>query len=402
MNRLYLQVIADHFSHYDQMVFLTGPRQVGKSTVAKTYNARCAFQKYLNWDKESDRIKILNGGEAILQGLPLDVIQNETPLLTLDEIHKYRHWKIILKELIDEYKGALDILVTGSAKLDVYKKGGDSLMGRYFLYRMHPFSVAELLRTDAPQQLLSLPKAISNDIFEALFEFGGFPEPLAKQEKSFYVRWQKLRLQQMFREDIRDAARIQEIAHLELLANLLRFQVGGTTTYSELAKKVRVAETTICRWIQILESYYYCFTIKPWSANVSRSLIKEPKLYLWDWSIVPSRGAKVENFVASHLYKAVHYWTDQGKGNFELYFVRDKEKREVDFLVTQNEQPWILIEVKTSYREPLNPHLFHFQKQLKAQHVYQIVFDMPYVDADCFALSETKIVSLKTFLSQLI
>ncbi len=402
MKRIYEQLLIEHFAHFRQMAFLAGPRQVGKTTVTEQTEEQAALSRYFTWDDFADRDKILSGHETLLEDIPLDTVLTEKPLLAFDEIHKYKHWKTFLKGLFDKYKKQLSILVTGSSRLDVFRKSGDSLMGRYFLYHVHPLSVAEILRTDLPKKLSSPPAKISTADWEHLFEFGGFPEPFLKHDKRFYNRWQNLRREQLFKEDIRELANIQELSQLEMLAELLKQQASQLVSYSNLAVKTRVSDPTIRRWIKTLETFYYCFTIKPWSKNISRSLIKEPKIYLYDWSVIEDKGAKLENFVASHLLKAVQFWTDTGEGKFALYFLRDKDKREVDFLVTQNEQPWLMVEVKTSGKEPLSKSLLHFQAQLKAPHVLQVAFDLPYIEHDCFALQEPKIVPLKTFLSQLI
>lgn len=402
MERLYATVLNEHFSKYDQMAFLCGPRQVGKTTISKQCEATTSIFKHLNWDRLSDRTAILAGDKQIVSDLPINALLPQKPLLTLDEIHKYRYWKTLLKGLIDTYKGELQVLVTGSAKLNVFRRGGDSLMGRYFLYRVHPLSIAELARTTLPKNLYCLPSKIPNDVFTTLLEFGGFPEPFLKSEKQFYRRWQRLKQQQMLKEDIRDLSKVQELSQLDVLAALLQHQVGQLTSFSNLANKIRVSDQTIRRWIQILESFYYCFTIRPWSKNVPRSLLKEPKIYLWDWSQVPDPAMKIENFVASHLLKAIHFWNDMGLGEYGLYFIRDKEQREVDFLITQEQTPWILIEVKSSGKVSLSKHLHTFFLQLKPKHAFQIVFDLPYVEQDCMRLKTPKIVPAQTFLSQLV
>lgn len=402
MKRLYYSVIADHFVQNEQMLFLSGPRQVGKTTIAKNCCDLTDYFKYLNWDKALDREQILAGENAVLTSLPIDALLQKKPIIVFDEIHKYKNWRTFLKGLIDEYKGKIDIVVTGSAKLNIFRRGSESLMGRYFHYRVHPFSIAELNSTTIPKEVVSLPKKIPEDQFQALFEFGGFPEPFIKQDKKFYTQWQNLRQEQMIREDIRDLAHIQELAQLEMLAIMLQQQSGQLVEYSNLAKRIQVSDQTIRRWINVLESFFYCFTVKPWSTNISRSLIKQPKIYLWDWSQLQDQGAKVENFVASHLLKAIHFWTDSGFGKYELYFLRDKEKHEVDFLITQNSKPWILLEVKNSGKEPLNPNLYRFQTQINAPHVFQLAFDMPFIEKDCFSKKGPIIVPLKTFLSQLI
>lgn len=392
----------DHIARNGQMLFLSGPRQVGKTTIAKQCKDLTDNFKYLNWDKISDREQILSGENAILSGIPINALLDKKPIIVFDEIHKYKHWRTLLKGFIDEYKGDLDVLVTGSAKLNVFRRGGDSLMGRYIHYRVHPLSIAELCRTKLPEDIISLPSKLTENEFNALFEFGGFPEPFIKQDKKFHTQWQNLRQEQMLREDIRDLAHIQELSQLEMLAVFLQHQTGQLVEYSNLAKKIRVSDQTIRRWINVLESFFYCFTIKPWSTNISRSLIKQPKMYLWDWSQLQDKGAKVENFVASHLLKATHFWTDAGFGKFELYFLRDKDKHEIDFLITQNKKPWVLVEVKSSAKEPISENLYRFQSQLKAPHAFQLAFDLPYVEKNCFTVREPIIVSLKTFLSQLI
>jgi predicted AAA+ superfamily ATPase len=154
--------------------------------------------------------------------------------------------------------------------------------------------------------------------------------------------------------------------------------------------------------IEVLKSFYYCFTIQPWAHNVVRSLIKEPKIYLWDWSLNSDVGARAENFIASHLLKAVHFWTDRGWGDYALYYLRDKEKREVDFLIVKEGKPWILAEVKHSDKGCPSKSLYYFQEMLGAEHALQVALDMDYVDQSCFDSSKPLIVPAKTFLSQLI
>ncbi|MDI6793076.1 MAG: DUF4143 domain-containing protein [bacterium] len=243
---------------------------------------------------------------------------------------------------------------------------------------------------------------IDPQAFHNLFNFGGFPEPLLKANVRFSNRWKNLRQQQLFTEDIRDVTRIQEIHQMELLAELLKYQTGQLISYTNLAKKVNVSVDTIRRWITVLESLYYCFTIQPWTRNVSRTLLKQPKIYLWDWSLLTDLGAKSENFVASHLLKAVHWWTDNGFGEYELYFLRDKDKREVDFFVTRNQYPWFMVEVKTGESKSISKNLVHFQKQIKLPHAFCASLLSDYVGVDCFSRNQPTIVPVKTLLSQLV
>lgn len=401
MKRIYHALVKEHINDYDQMIFLAGPRQVGKTTIAMESRKLALFSEVLNWDKLHDREKII-GNIDFFKNLPQDILSDKKPIIIFDEIHKYQHWKTFLKGIIDEYKQKLHVIVTGSCKLDVYRKEGDSLMGRYFLYRIHPFSVAELIRDSLPEQVISKPQKLADEVFDSLLIFGGFPEPLKKGSKRFYNRWQNLRRQQLVKEDIRDLAQIQEIGQLELLSYMLQAQSGQLLNYTSLANKIRVSDQTIRRWITILESYYYCFTIRPWSKNIGRSLLKEPKIYLWDWSIIEDHGSKLENFVGCHLLKAVHFWNDTGQGKYDLFFLRDKDKNEVDFLVVENGKPWMLVEVKSSVKSSINKNLYYYQKLTNAPYAFQVVFDLPYVEKDCFTYNEPIIVPAKTFLSQLI
>ncbi len=402
MKRIYDHLLEEHLQKYEQMAFLAGPRQVGKTTIAKDAVKTSKYHKYLNWDNLDNRKIILSGNTAIVENLPINIIPNIKPSIIFDEIHKYKDWKTLLKGFVDEYKSTTHIIVTGSAKLDVYRKGGDSLMGRYFLYRVCPLSIAEITNSSYPQEPISPPTKVNNDLMNSLMELGGFPENFIKQDKRFHNRWQNMRFQQLIREDIKDLAKIQELSQLEILADLLKYQAGATTSYSNLANKVRVSDATIRRWINTLESFYYCFTLRPWSKNVSRSLLKEPKIYLMDWSVIEDPGSRMENFVACHLYKAINFWNDAGFGKYDLFFLRDKEQREVDFLITCNDKPWIMIEVKSSSNNSLNKNLLNFQKQIDAPHALQLSAEMPYIEQDFRDLKGAKIFPMSTFLSQLI
>ena len=274
-------------------------------------------------------------------------------------------------------------------------------MGRYFPYRLHPLSLAELHRADLSDNEIHKPESHPQDL-RKLFEYGGFPEPFLKQNKRFLNRWRSLRQRQLIKEDIRDLSRVQELGQIELLAEILKHQSGQLTNYTKLAAKINVSVDTVRRWIKTLQSFFYCFSLQPWSKNIPRSLLKEPKIYLWDWTSVAQEGERFENLVACHLLKAVHLWTDRGLGDYDLWFIRDKEKREVDFLVTRDKNPWFLVEVKFSQKDNISKNLFYFQEKLKAKHAFQVVFDMDYVPKDCFSHSTPVIVPAQTFLLQLV
>lgn len=401
MKRIYETVIEEHLKKNRQMVFLSGPRQVGKTTTSLETALESPFRYYFNWDNEDHRALIIEGPNAIAKVARLDEMREALPILVFDEIHKYRNWKRFLKGFFDTYEKKCRILVTGSARLDVYKRGGDSLMGRYFLYRIHPLSIREIIDSSLPEKEIQKPMEILAKEYEALFTYGGFPEPFIKKNEQFFNHWKRLRLEQIFREDLRDLSRVQDIGQIQLLSELLIEQSSCMLSYSSLASKVKVSVPTLTRWTELLKNLYFCFTIQPWSKNLKRSLIKEPKVYLWNWALIEDLGARRENFTASHLLKAVQLWTDLGFGEFGLYYLRDKDKREVDFLVTKNRVPLFLVEAKSSGNKGTSKWLHYYQEKLNVPHAFQIGFDLPYVDRDCFSFNTPVIVSAKTFFSQL-
>ena len=401
MKRIYQELIFQHLSQLRQMVFLMGPRQVGKTTLSLESASEWPKHFYFNWDNAAEKLLYIKGPDAIARQAGLDELTEQKPVLIFDEIHKFGKWKNFLKGFFDLYEKKTKIIVTGSARLNIYKKGGDSLMGRYFYYRIHPLSVAEIASPNLIQEEIRPPAPIAESDWTALLEHGGFPEPFIQRSKAFSRRLRAIRKDQLFREDIRDGTRIQELGQLELLAELLRKQAAESMDYQSLAKKVGVSIDTIRRWLEVLKSFYYCFSIHPWSKNITRSLIKEPKLYLWDWSLVDEEGHRNENLVASHLLKATDFWNDRGFGEYGLYYLRTKDKIETDFLVTKNRKPWFLVEVKTKAKG-LSPALYHFQKETEAPHAFQVAFDLPFVNKNCFEEKGPILVPAQTFLSQLV
>lgn len=398
MKRLYESILHEHYKKHNEAIFLSGPRQVGKTTIATQIKSEFPISTYLNWDDVLDREKIL--------AHKIDILNNTyatKPLVIFDEIHKFKDWKNYLKGIFDKHKNDCAFLVTGSSRLNIYRKGGDSMMGRYFLYRVHPLSVAELLTQSYRQAEFIAPISIDDVLFQDLFRFGGFPKPLLVADQRTYNRWKNQRMERFFEEDIRDALKVSEIQKLQTLSYILQSMAGQQINFTSLSKLIQVSDQTVRAWLAQLEAFYYCFTIRPWSVNVIRSLIKDPKVYMWDWSLVADKGQKHENFIASHLLKAVHFWTDDGFGQFELHYLRDKDKKEVDFLVTKDQAPWMMVEVKSSVREPLSKSLHHFQKQLNVPYVFQVVMDGDFTETDCFDTPFVpRIVSAKTFLAQLV
>lgn len=348
-----------------KMVFIGGPRQVGKTTLAKHIGSTFTSSMYLNWDHRADRKHILQ-----------ESFMPDAQLLTFDEVHKYRKWKNYIKGVFDTQHEQYRILVTGSARLDLYKKGGDSLLGRYHYYRLHPFSVAELVQkqnTFEPFQPIdfSVNQQLGGS-FKQLLTFGGFPEPLFTQNEQILRRWHNERVDRLIREDIRDVELVRDISALQILADILPEKVGSRLSLNALREDLEVTHKTIALWVEILERFYYHFRIYPFTSRTIQSLRKEPKLYLWDWSQVETPAARLENIVASHLLKFVHYLVDVHGYKAELYYLRDVQGHEVDFLVSVNKRPWFAVEVKSSDLKPAK-HLLYFQNKLKIPFLYQVV-----------------------------
>lgn len=402
MQRVYEHLIRHHFATDRQIFFLMGPRQVGKTTSARNSAAVLGENVYLNWDNESHRRVLVAGPESLAERIGLHQLRGERPVCVLDALHKFGRWKGFLKGFYDTYGDRVRLIVTGSARLDVFKAGSDSLMGRYFGYRMHPLSVAELADPEPAPTLVRSPRALEPGLFDALLRFGGYPEPLLRQEMRFWRRWTRTRREQLFREDLRDLTQVRELGQVETLATLLRERAGQLTGFTSLARSVGASLPTVRRWLETLEALYYCFPVRPWHRNIARALRKDPKYYLWDWSQLTDEGARSENFVACALLKAVHLWTDRGEGEFALHFIRNKEKQEVDFVVVRDGRPWFLVEVKSSAAAPLSPHLRRFQEQTGASHAFQVVFDRPYVERSCFDVTTPIVVPAQTLLAQLV
>lgn len=398
-HRIYDRILAEHLSTQRQMVFVSGPRQVGKTTTCR----QCA-ERTLNWDNTDDRAQILKGPGHLAEQLGLSQLRESLPAVLFDELHKFPRWKQFLKGFFDTYADQVHILVTGSSRLDLYRRGGDSLMGRYFLYHMHPFSIAEVIAQDLPdpEQIVRQPQAIDEEEFSALWTHGGFPEPFLKRDPRFSRRWQGLRQQQLLREDIREVTQIQQLGQMEVLMNLLCQRSSHQLIYSNLASQVQVSVDTMRRWIELLSNLHLGFLVRPWFKNVSRSLRKEPKWFLRDWAGIQDSGDRAETFVACHLLKAVQGWNDLGYGDFQLGYLRDRNQREVDFVVIREGKPWFLVEVKLA-QDKLSSTLGYFQKQLKAPFAFQVVIEADYAQADCFARRDTtQVVPARTLLSQLL
>ena len=394
--RIYKTMVESHLNDYNQMVFVSGPRQVGKTTISES-----VATIYLSWDDEDARKAIQSGQRTLAARYGLDSASDTRQTVVFDEIHKYSRWKQFLKGFYDLYGKRFGIVATGSARMDVYKKGGDSMMGRYFPYRMHPLSVAELLDVTIPsERLVRKPKKLADDEWNALLRFGGFPDPFRFRDVRFSRRWNALRFEQLTKTDMRDLTRIGELDQLAALAEILSGRSGEQLVYKSLGCDLGIDEKTVKKWIKTLKHLYFGFEVRPWFKNVENAIRKMPKWYMRDWANVQDDGRRAETLVACHLLKAVDGWTDLGYGDFALGYLRDKSRREVDFIVTRDGNPWFLVEVKKG-DETLSDALGFFQRRLGAKHAFQVVLEAEYVDSDCFERESPVVVPARTFLSQL-
>ncbi len=402
IKRIYSSLIKHHFDESGNMCLLSGPRRVGKTRVAEHAKNLSQYFSYLNWDDTDHRRIILNGTGATASHTGLDELREEKTVIAFDEIQKYPDWKNFLKGFYDTNKDQVQIIVTGSTQLNFGTRTGDSMLGRYFHYHMHPLTIGELVNPNVSDNAIRAPRKIDDGELEVLQKYGGFPDPYLSRNRRTYNQRQRQRQNLLIKEDIRDLSRIQEIDQLEVLSLLLKEQAGQLLNYSNLSKKVRVSVDTVRRWIDTLESFFYCFRIRPYTKNVTRSLLKEPKVYLWDWSLVSDAGPAFENLVASHLLKAVDFWNDRGIDEFRLFFLRDKEKREVDFLIVRDNKPWLMIETKLSSKDGISSSLLYYRDMLKPEYCLQIIKDMPFVRKSAFQSGKTMKVPATTFLSQLV
>lgn len=394
--RIYKTMVEAHLGDYRQMVFVSGPRQVGKTTISESIATT-----YLSWDDEDARKAIQSGQRTLASRYGLEEVSDTRRIVVFDEIHKYSRWKQFLKGFYDLYGKRFGIVATGSARMDVYKKGGDSMMGRYFPYRMHPFSVAELMNVSIPsERLIRKPQKLADDEWNALLRFGGFPDPFLVRDVRFSRRWNALRFEQLIKTDMRDLTHIGELDQLAALAEMLANRSGEQLVYKSIGCDIGIDEKTAKKWVKTLKHLYFGFEVRPWFKNVENSIRKMPKWYMRDWANVQDAGNRAETFVACHLLKAVEGWTDLGFGDFSLGYLRDKSRREVDFVVTRDGTPWFLVEVKKG-AAPLSDALAFFQRRLKAKHAFQVVLDAKYVNMDCFECDSPVIVPARTFLSQL-
>ncbi len=351
-----------------KMIFLVGPRQCGKTTLAlgqvQEFGGR-----YYNWDLDADRKLIRNSQLEAISGL-----------WVFDELHKFSRWRNWLKGQYDAYFPDHKILVTGSARLDLYSRGGDSLQGRYLMYRLHPFTLSEVLGRTAPESLDAIPEMPAaggqgaQEALTNLLRFGGFPEPFLSASEVEASRWRLSYGARLIHEDIRSLEQIREIDRLELLLDRLPVTIGSPISLNSLREDLEVSFDSVKNWLSIFERMYVSFRISPFGAPRIKAVKKEQKLYLWDWGVIENAGARLENLVAFHILRLSHWCEDLYGEKSELRYFRDVLGREVDFVLLRKGKPWIVVEVKSTEKN-LTPGLKYFLERVKVPFAFQLCYE---------------------------
>lgn len=339
-----------------KLVILTGARQAGKTTLARQLLADYPRAQYLNWDVPADREVIASGAWSPRAGL-----------VVFDEIHKMRDWKAFLKGAWDGRSTNQAMLVTGSARMETFRQGGESLAGRYFAWRLHPFSVREAVDS------LGMRPA---EALDRLLERGGFPEPFLAVDNVAAERWRNQYATDLIREDVLEFSRVHEIRNLQLFVDLLRERVGSPVKISSLAQMLQISPNTAARYLGILEALYIVFRITPWHRDIARSLLKESKVYFFDTGLVRGdAGARLENAVAAMLLKHAHYRQDAEGKAVTLHTIRDKEHHEIDFVLAEENTITDLIEVKQAATE-VSPYFHRMAEHHPQARSVQVVAEL--------------------------
>lgn len=337
-----------------KMVFITGPRQVGKTYLSKEIMKAFSNPLYLNYDNLDDAKIIAK------RSWPINI-----DLLVLDEIHKMKSWKNYLKGLFDTKKENQSILITGSTRMDTFRQSGESLAGRYFHYRLLPFSVKEFDVSLAPYEKL-----------EKIMNLGGFPEPLLSDSQESASRWRDQYYTDLIREDIFEFSRIHEIKTMKMLVEILREKIGSRLSYSSLSRDLQLSPNSVKKYMEILEALYIIFPIYPHAKNIARSIIKEPKIYFFDTGYVKGDpGVVLENAVAVCLKKQTNYLHDVHGQNIQLNYLSTKDKKETDFALAKDDSLTHIIEVKLSDKTTARNLTYFSDKFPQAQSI-QLVHNL--------------------------
>lgn len=381
-----------------KIAFISGPRQVGKTTLAKhILENKNSGENYFSFDDDEFKKIWIKNPKSILQNLDI----KDHPLIVFDEIHKDHKWKNKLKGLYDLYNKEAQFIVTGSARLNFFRKSGDSLQGRYIPYHLHPFTFGEVSHVKPPPEI-HWDENFGNSIFNIkdLLSLGGFPDPLLGGSLNKARRFQRLYRERLIREDLRDLSNVRDINLLSTMSLLLIEKAGGQLSFESLRQDLSTSFDSVARWINLLEAVYFMFMLRPYCKNIKNSLKKEPKCFLYDWSVIKDEGKRLENMIAMHLLKNVHVWTDLAYGEFELFYLRDKQKHEVDFLITRDQKPYLLLEVKTK-NSNISSSLIHFKRQLNPTFSIQLVLDKKEERKTSLLRPQIEVMGIEKFLGSI-
>ncbi|MFO7979745.1 MAG: AAA family ATPase [Candidatus Aminicenantes bacterium] len=413
INHTLRQWALDQKFLHGRMSFICGPRQIGKTTLARNHLKKINQSKnYYNWDSLSLRQEFSSDSFFFIENLSLPLSpEKKLPAkdrqwVVFDEIHKYPGWKNILKGYYDEWKNSLIFTVIGSARLDYFRQSGDSLVGRYFLFKMNPLHPHDL--TDFVLDINSVwhpkesvipfpePDKAFQEASAKLFDLNGFPEPVSVGTKEFYERWKNDHISLITTEDIRDLSQITQIQKLQTLVFLLPERVGSPLSLNKLKNTLGCAHASVKNWLEALKKVYLVFDLAPYSTRLKRSVLKEPKYYFWDWGLLEDPEKRFENFTAVHLQRAVSAWNEWGKGNYQLMYVRTKDGREVDFVITEKDKPYLLVECKINEKQ-LVPNLPYFKEKLKAPIAFQVIQEpgfLKQVDRGTFIMGKDRFLQI--------
>jgi predicted AAA+ superfamily ATPase len=347
-----------------RMIWIAGPRQTGKTFLAKEHLSRNHCERlYYNWDDPVTRRQYLKD-PTWFESAARQATAVERPWIVFDEIHKRPRWRDILKGAYDRFHDDFRFMVTGSARLELFRKGGDSLAGRYSLFHLSPLNLREVsgrvhgplladpsISAKAMHDLLEGEPVHPGD-FAALRDFPPFPEPFLLQSRRGSEKWRRDYLELITREDLRDLTRVREIERVQQLVWLLPERVGSLLSMPDVGRLIEAAHTTVKSWLEELRKLYVAFPLLPWSRRIGRALRRERKWYLTDHSIVQDAGRRFENLVACHLYRAAAAWSDMGLGDHQVFYLRTLDKTEIDFVMICNNKPWLCVECKLSDTKP--------------------------------------------------
>ena len=368
----YIHEIAFSKEFGRQMRFIAGPRQCGKTTIARACIASYSDDSlYYNWDNRKVRDAYIKDSHFFARDMyNVPPAENGKRWICLDEIHKYPGWKNILKDFFDSFHEELQFIVTGSARLDMMRQSGDSLAGRYLNFRLNPVCLGEFTgipvkippkkSEDLIQNCLDTPVYRKEEL-DALLRFSGFPEPLLTAGDRFFRRWQSAYLDSLLREDLREITRIKDLEKTAVLMHLLPEKIGSPLSINSLVGDLSCSFATVANYLTALELGYLIFRIAPYSDRIARSLKKEKKVYFYDWTRAATEAACFENYAAVELKCRINYWQDAGYGDFEFFYIRDRDGRESDFFITRDSEPWLLVEIKLSRSSIAYQHKKHRQ-----------------------------------------